>query len=575
MEREERTGLEFVARKEKKKKKHKGKENKDELGGASSLIQVCGDQMGKVVEGENCDDKGEAYMNSGEGAGKKKKKKRKREKNGDDTVVNNVSVEDGNRDVEAVNGEDGQKRKKKRAESEKHVNIEDSNRDIEAVNVEDGKKRNKKKAKSEKHVNVEDGKGDMEAVNVEDGKERKKKRAKSEKHVNVEDDNRDVEAVNVEDGKLMKNEAESEELVLEDINRDMETVNVEDANRRKKKKKKKAKAEKHVHIEDCNKNTEAVNVEAVNIEDNKKKNASDVVVSQSDGPSDEHQGLVRGKRFSEEEDEILREAVFRYIEERGLGADGLDMVLHCRSHPKVIDCWKVIGEAIPLRPSKSVYYRAHVLFERAEKPTWTPEEYEEVKKFYREHGTDWKALGDKLGKHRIHVKDAWRRLKLPNHRKGPWSQEEYQTLSDLVNKDLLMRALEKKKTKHGMLRDNICWEAISDKLGTRTNAVCSMKWYKQLASPLVKQKLWAGIDDYRLLDALTQLEASSIEDVDWDDLLEHRPGDVCRRRWDQMVKHIGEHALESFPEQVAVLSKRYPAELIEAIETYDSKPVVD
>ncbi|KAK9910554.1 hypothetical protein M0R45_034511 [Rubus argutus] len=101
-----------------------------------------------------------------------------------------------------------------------------------------------------------------------------------------------------------------------------------------------------------------------------------------------------------------------------------------------------------------------------------------------------------------------------------------------------------------------------------------MKWYNQLASPFVNQKLWADIDDYLLLDALNSLEAYCIEDVDWDDLLEHRPGDVCQKRW-EVTKHIGRHALNSFPEQLEVLSKRYPADIIEAIEVYDSKPIVD
>jgi hypothetical protein len=66
----------------------------------------------------------------------------------------------------------------------------------------------------------------------------------------------------------------------------MEVVNVEDGNIR-------AKADKHVNVEE------------------KKQNASDEeVFSPSDGPSDEHEELVRGKRFSEEEeDKIVREAV--------------------------------------------------------------------------------------------------------------------------------------------------------------------------------------------------------------------------------------------------------------------------
>ncbi|GMH29999.1 hypothetical protein Nepgr_031842 [Nepenthes gracilis] len=51
---------------------------------------------------------------------------------------------------------------------------------------------------------------------------------------------------------------------------------------------------------------------------------------------------------------------------------------------------------------------------------------------------------------------------------------------------------------------------------------------------------WADADDYHLLIALFKLDASCEEDVDWDGLLEHRSGNVCRKRWSQMVLHIGE-----------------------------------
>lgn len=40
---------------------------------------------------------------------------------------------------------------------------------------------------------------------------------------------------------------------------------------------------------------------------------------------------------------------------------------------------------------------------------------------------------------------------------GPWTQDEYQTLFDLVNMDLRMKAFEEKKTKHGMVRELFCY----------------------------------------------------------------------------------------------------------------------
>ncbi|XP_060204376.1 RNA polymerase I termination factor [Lycium barbarum] len=289
----------------------------------------------------------------------------------------------------------------------------------------------------------------------------------------------------------------------------------------------------------------------------------------------EEDNLLRGKRFSKLEDEIVKEAVHKYIEIHNLGEEeGLKKILNSRSYPELKGCWKEIGSCIPYRPYTAVYYRAQVLFRRSETRKWTEEEYEIVRKFQKEHGNNWKVLADELGKHRFHVKDTWRRLKLPNQKKGQWTQEEYQTLFDLVNTDLRLKLSEEKKSKYGMLRDNIAWSAISDKLSTRTDANCCLKWYDQLTSPMVAKGEWADVDDYRLVDALFELDASCIEDVDWDNLLDHRPGEICRKRWNQMVLHIGQLGNRSFAEQVEVLAKRYRPDLAEVREAWDSKPVV-
>ncbi|KAK7277471.1 hypothetical protein RJT34_22484 [Clitoria ternatea] len=131
-----------------------------------------------------------------------------------------------------------------------------------------------------------------------------------------------------------------------------------------------------------------------------------------------------------------------------------------------------------------------------------------------------------------------------------------------------------KKSKHGMLKDNIGWEANADKMITRNGSGCCRKWYYQLTSPMAASGEWSDTDDYRLIDALYSLDACCMEEVDWDNLLEHRPGDVCRKRWNQMVNRIGESVGKSFGEQVEILAKRYCPDLLEAREAYDEKPVV-
>nr|QFE32166.1 heat stress transcription factor [Agave sisalana] len=273
--------------------------------------------------------------------------------------------------------------------------------------------------------------------------------------------------------------------------------------------------------------------------------------------------LVRGKRFSEEEDQLIRDAVENYIQTNQLGEDGLKMVLKCSKYPQVKDCWKEIGLALPWRPYLAVYSRAHTIFERSEKRGFSKEEKEIIKKFHAEHGPQWKELSEVLGKQRIHIKDAWRRVRLPNEKKGHWSQDEYQSLFDLVNLDLRIKAFEKKKSDNVMKREDISWEAISDKITTRTMSSCCHKWYDQLRSPLVAQGVWADSDDYRLLDSLQKQDGCNVEEVDWDSLVEGRCGEVCRKRWGEMVRHIGGHRERTFIEQVDVLIKRYCGDMLE------------
>ncbi|XP_019058236.1 PREDICTED: RNA polymerase I termination factor-like [Tarenaya hassleriana] len=281
---------------------------------------------------------------------------------------------------------------------------------------------------------------------------------------------------------------------------------------------------------------------------------SDGGVSEDEFKEDEgNVELMMGKRFSKEEDELVKAAVQEYIDNHGLAEEGLNMVMKCKSIPKVKNCWKEIAAALPWRTRSSVYYRAHILFEGDPKRSWTPEQLELVKNFAEKHGSDWKTLAEVMGKHRWHVKDAWRRIKFPNMNKIRWSREEYQTLFDLVNIDLRTKALQEKKSKHGMLRDNIPWTAISEQLGTRYHSSCCRKWYNQLTSPMVAEGIWDNSDDYRLLDELTELDAACMEDVDWDDLLENRSGELCRKRWDQMVRHIGVPGTKSFSDQVEIL----------------------
>ncbi|KAF3953123.1 hypothetical protein CMV_021399 [Castanea mollissima] len=506
-----------------KKKKHKKEKSKDGIETASYVNEILeGNTVDELVKGQDSfkkrDDDGKKDGKESNEKKEKKKKKHREEKNKDGIVtasyVNEI-LED-NKVDELVKGQDSF-----------------GKRDNDEMKY--GKEAGEKEKKKKKHKEEKNKDGIETASYTNETLENNKvdELVKGQNSIGKRDDDETKDGKVVDKkGKKRKRDTEGGDVTVKNnMGKERE---VSDRKNTEKVEPTKKKGRKDIETSDHNENSPLKRTpKRVSFSDNL------VVFPSSDAPiegnSDQDDSLVRGKRFSQEEDEMVKKAVFDYIEEHQLGDEGLNMVLHCKSHRKTKNCWKEIAAALPWRPTESVYYRAHILFERGENRKWTQEEYELIRSFHKKHGSEWKLMADALGKHRFHVKDTWRRIKLPNMKKGRWSQEEYQNLFDLVNLDLRMKASEEKKSKHG---------------------------------------LWADADDYRLLDALYSLDACCIEDVDWDDLLEHRSGEVCQKRWDQMVKHLGEHSNKSFAEQVEVLSKRYRPDVLEAREAYDSKPAV-
>ncbi|GLJ07819.1 hypothetical protein SUGI_0074730 [Cryptomeria japonica] len=281
--------------------------------------------------------------------------------------------------------------------------------------------------------------------------------------------------------------------------------------------------------------------------------------------SDKQDQIVWGKRYSPEEDQAIRDAISKYIKEHGLAeAEGLQMILNCKKHTEVRNCWKEIAAALPWRPFKSVYVRGHILYERSNERCWTQDEIEGLRRLHDEHGKKWNKIAQVLGKCRYHVKDKWRAIRRGVMKQGALSQDEYQRLSDLVHYNLQLKLSEKEQEcTHRRHRDNINWEAIADKMGTRDHVFCCKKWYGSFVSSLIEAGLWESGDDKVLLRRLLETNASNEEAVDWDDLVKGRSGEICKKRWKQMVRQLGEPRNKQLFEKIDLLVRRYAPELME------------
>ncbi|KAG5588944.1 hypothetical protein H5410_039458 [Solanum commersonii] len=464
---------------------------------------------------------------------RKKKKKDKREK--DDGQVDIVAgVIQGVVSADEVNRKKRKKDKKKREDGQVDIVAGVIQGDISAI--DDMKRKKRKKDKR----NKEDGQVDIVAgviqgvVSADEVKRKKRKKDKKKR----EDGQVDIVAGIIQGDVSAIEETEDRQIDDANIRKMKETKlghNSKDLSNEK--------TEKRVRFSD--------NVQFFH----------PISEPSNERHENNKQELLFGKKFTQEEDEIVKDAVCRFIEVYNLGDEGLQKVLNCKSYPEVRGCWKEIGKAIPYRPYRAVYYRAQRLFRMGEKRKWTEEEHGMLRKFQGQHGNKWTVLADELGKHPVHVGNAWHRIKLENRKRD-------------INTDLQLKLSEERKSKHGMLWDNICWSSISDNLSTRISHHCCNKWYRQLTSSMVVAGEWADTDDYRLIAALFELDASCIEDVDWDNLLSHRHGDLCRKRWKEMLRQISQHENKSFDAQVQVLAKRYRPDLVGAREVWNSKPLV-
>ncbi|KAD3066832.1 hypothetical protein R6Q59_018968 [Mikania micrantha] len=515
--------------------------------------------MGKTVE----------YV---DGRPVKMKKKLKKNKNMNEDLL---PLGDGNSHAE-TDGDHVKKKKKKRkselkdgeTDGDQSKLIEDGDEGHGNLANDNFQKKNKRKRKSSEKAQIKENKVDQnDGTDAEEEGDPKPKKKKTDvvkgaeismknhkKKKKIDGENFDTEKI--EESTLKTRDMEENSLEKQKVKGKVKKKTIKSVENNKEKSKAKSKSKRvsfSGHVE-----------------------FFPILETERDKLATKADGLLRGKRFTPEEDEIIKQAVLDYIAAKGLEDEvGLKMVLNCRSHKGVKQCWKEIGLCLPYRPYVAIYFRAHNLFERGEARSWKPEEIELLKELQKKYGNDWKKLAQEFGRHRIHVKDTWRKIRPENLKLGKWSQEEYQSLYDLVNLDLQMKihSEDNKNLKHGMLRDNIPWTAISEKLTTRNVSTCCEKWYSQLTSSLVAEKKWSDADDYRMIGALCEIDAACVEDVDWDNVLEHRPGEICLKRWNQMVKHIGDYASKSFGERVDILAKRYCPDLAEIREVWDNKPV--
>eukprot|EP01039_Chlorochromonas_danica_P006754 gene6752-7464_t len=114
---------------------------------------------------------------------------------------------------------------------------------------------------------------------------------------------------------------------------------------------------------------------------------------------------------------------------------------------------------------------------------WTPEEDERLRKIVYEHGeSNWEAISKQMGDRTVYqCYRRWHEGFNPNIKKGSWTVEEDQRLTELVSE-------------HGMK-----WAVIAKTMEGRTSNQCRQRWSYCL-DPALKKGKWAEDEDAVILE---------------------------------------------------------------------------
>ncbi|XP_002979951.2 RNA polymerase I termination factor [Selaginella moellendorffii] len=264
------------------------------------------------------------------------------------------------------------------------------------------------------------------------------------------------------------------------------------------------------------------------------------------------------KKFTEEEDEAIRQAVRQFAETKGLDLHETYKLYLDRETPEQRRLGRELSKALvaclPERNPISVKYRAEsVLDIFGQKGIWPPEEVERLQSLVLTHGKRWTLISKLLGRNKRNVATKYYYVNALQKR-GKYSSEEIAKVTSTVH-NVLAEYARLNVPRHR--EEDIPWRSIAAKLPGRPESHYRVLWYRDLCSPMVKTKEWGTGDDHLLLRRMLESGAPDEESIDWDNLLSGRSGEICLKRWHEMRVHLGHKWNWPFEKKLELLIERF------------------
>ena len=181
--------------------------------------------------------------------------------------------------------------------------------------------------------------------------------------------------------------------------------------------------------------------------------------------------------WTPEEDELLIQTVQKVKEQRGGNEYGF---------------WPEIANKIPGRTARQCYGRWNECLDpKIKKGPWTPEENKLlIEKVEKLGAGNWTEIAEEIpGRTYQQCYDRWNECLNPKIKKGPWTPEE---------DELLTQTVQKIEEQIGKIERGF-WPKIANKIPGRTPRQCRDRWNARL-NPNLNKKEWTPEEDELLIE---------------------------------------------------------------------------
>jgi hypothetical protein len=276
----------------------------------------------------------------------------------------------------------------------------------------------------------------------------------------------------------------------------------------------------------------------------------------------------------------LKKLLCKYAYKHQMTTEDLARLCSDTTPTEFKNVWTQLATFFPERSVQSI----HNVCKRAFNPNnyrgaWTLAEEQQLIRYVEQHGNKWKEIGDLLNRTALNVKDKWKQMGGSNHKNrrfGTWGIDEMIELFKFIQETLKIRLLPKQsetiKTEEQLMQRTqasvqkymellknleINWNALAERLLTRTAVDCRLKWSNVLYFKMTGGNHFTEEEDIQLIQDIKTQKPSTENEIDFKSIQNSKTSQQNRSRWRLLSKNVSGRLRLTLPEIFEKLDRLY------------------